>query len=115
MDGFYDSKWQTTYPAFVISREHYGRIMRMVDRKVPVKLSLTVEARFTANVEGFNVIAELTGADPALRDQIVMLGGHFDSWHSATGATDNGAGSALLTSRERVGSSRSSLSAELFV
>jgi carboxypeptidase Q len=102
VDGFYDQKWQATYPAFVISREHYGRMMRMVDKKVPVKLSLTVAARFTANVEGFNVVAELTGADPALRDEVVMLGGHFDSWHSGTGATDNGAGSAVAMEALRI-------------
>jgi carboxypeptidase Q len=102
VDGFYDQKWQATYPAFVISREHYGRIMRMVDRKVPVKLSLTVAARFTPNVEGFNVVAELPGADPALKDQVVMLGGHFDSWHSGTGATDNGAGSAVAMEALRI-------------
>jgi carboxypeptidase Q len=102
VDGFYDQKWQATYPAFVISREHYGRIMRMVDRKVPVTLSLTVTARFTPSVEGFNVIAELPGADPALKDQVVMLGGHFDSWHSGTGATDNGAGSAVAMEALRI-------------
>ena len=100
VDGFYDQKWQPTYPAFVISREHYGRMMRMLDRKVPVKVALTVAARFTENVDGINVVAELPGTD--LNDQVVMLGGHFDSWHSGTGATDNGAGSAVAMEAIRI-------------
>jgi carboxypeptidase Q len=102
VDGFYDQKWQATYPAFVISREHYGRMMRMIDRKVAVKVSLSVAARFSENVDGINVVAELQGTDPALKDEVVMLGGHFDSWHSGTGATDNGAGSAVAMEAIRI-------------
>ena len=55
VDGFYDHKWHAPYPAFVISREHYGRLMRMIDRHIPVKVSMSVAARVTDNVEGFNV------------------------------------------------------------
>ncbi|MGE5245401.1 MAG: M20/M25/M40 family metallo-hydrolase [Betaproteobacteria bacterium] len=102
VDGFYDRAWRSPYPAFVISREHYGRIMRMLDRKVPVKLSLSLDARFTDNVEGYNVVAEIPGTDPALASQVVMLGGHLDSWHSGTGATDNGAGSAVVMEAVRI-------------
>ena len=90
VDGFYDKRWHPTYPEFVISREHYGRIVRMLDRKVRVELSLGLAAAITDNVEGFNVVAEIPGND--LASEIVMLGGHFDSWHSGTGATDKGAG-----------------------
>lgn len=100
VDGCYDQKWQATYPAFVISREHYGRMMRMLDRKVPVKVSLSLVARFIGNVDGINVVAELPGTD--LKDEVVMLGGHFDSWHSGTGATDNGAGSAVAMEAIRI-------------
>ncbi|HEX3704182.1 MAG TPA: M20/M25/M40 family metallo-hydrolase, partial [Vicinamibacterales bacterium] len=102
VDGFYDQKWHASYPAFVISREHYGRIMRMLDKKILVKVSLSIAARLTDNVEGFNVVAELPGTDPALKDEVVMLGGHFDSWHSGTGATDNGAGSAVAMEAMRI-------------
>ena len=102
VDGFYDQKWHASYPGFVISREHYGRIMRMIDKKVPVTISLSVAAQFTDNVEGINIVAELPGTDPALKDEVVMLGGHFDSWHSATGATDNGAGSAAAMEAIRI-------------
>jgi len=63
---------------------------------------MSVAARITENVEGFNVVAELPGTDPLLKDEIVMLGGHFDSWHSGTGATDNGAGSAAAMEAIRI-------------
>ncbi len=102
VDGFYDREWHPTYPGFVISREHYGRIVRMLDRKVPVKVSLGLDAKMTDGVEGFNVVAEIPGTDAALADQVVMLGGHLDSWHSGTGATDNGAGCAVVMEAVRI-------------
>ncbi len=100
--GFYDEFWHPTYPGFVLSREHYGRIMRMLDLKQPVKLSLSVTAKIADTTEGFNVVAEIPGTDPALKDQVVMVGGHFDSWHTGTGATDNGAGSAAAMEAVRI-------------
>jgi carboxypeptidase Q len=102
VSGFYDEAWHSTYPGFVFAREQYGRIVRMLDKKQPVKLSLALDVRLTDNVELFNVIAEIPGTDPALRDQVVMLGGHFDSWHTGTGATDNGAGSAAAMEAMRI-------------
>jgi Zn-dependent M28 family amino/carboxypeptidase len=102
VSGFYDYVWHPTFPGFVIAREHYGRIMRMLDRKQPVKLSLSLAARFIDNVEGFDVIAELPGTDPARRAQVVMLGGHLDSWHTGTGATDNAAGCAIVMEAMRI-------------
>ena len=100
--GFYDQVWHPAYAGFVISREHYGRIVRMLDRKQPVKVSLTLSARMVERVEGFNVVAEIPGTDPALKSEVVMLGGHLDSWHSGTGATDNGAGSAVAMEAMRI-------------
>ena len=102
VSGYYDQKWHAPFPSFVFSREHYGRIVRMLDKKVPVKLSLSVKATFTENVRGFNVVAEIPGSDPALSNQVVMLGGHLDSWHTATGATDNGAGCAVAMEAVRM-------------
>jgi len=102
VSGYYDQKFQATFPSFVFSREHYGRIMRMLDKKVPVKLSLSLNAAFTDHVRGFNVVADIPGADPALANQVVMLGGHLDSWHTATGATDNGAGCAVAMEAVRL-------------
>ena len=100
--GYYDQKWHTPFPSFVFSREHYGRLIRMLDKQIPVKLSLSLSARFTDNVEGFNVVAEIPGSDPQLRSQVVMLGGHLDSWHTGTGATDNGAGCAAAMEAVRI-------------
>jgi carboxypeptidase Q len=102
VSGYYDQKWQAPFPSFVFSREHYGRIVRMLDKKVPVKLSLSINATFTDHVRGFNVVAEIPGSDPALATQVVMLGGHLDSWHTATGATDNGAGCAVAMEAVRL-------------
>ena len=101
-DGFYDSAWRPTYPGFVLSREHYGRIVRMLDRKQAVKLSLTLSVTIAERVDGFNVIGEIPGTDPGLKSEVVMLGGHLDSWHSGTGATDNGAGCAVALEAMRV-------------
>jgi carboxypeptidase Q len=100
--GFYDRVWRPTYPGFVLSREHYGRIVRMLDRKQPVKVSFTLAAQFADNVDGFNVVAEIPGTDPVLRSEVVMLGGHLDSWHAGTGATDNGAGCAVAMEAVRI-------------
>lgn len=101
-DGFYDHAWRPVYPGFVFSREHYGRIIRMLDRKQPVTVALSLTARLVESVDGFNVIAEIPGTDPALKSEVVMLGGHLDSWHSGTGATDNGAGCAVALEAMRV-------------
>jgi Zn-dependent M28 family amino/carboxypeptidase len=86
----------------VIAREHYGRIVRMLDRKQPVKVAFTLAAQFAENVDGFNVVAEIAGTDPLLQSEIVMLGGHLDSWHAGTGATDNAAGCAVAMEAVRI-------------
>ena len=102
VQGFYDNLWQSPYPQFVFSREHYGRIVRMLDRKVPVTLSIDLDVAFTPPAPGFNVVAEIPGTDPQIGQQVVMLGAHLDSWHAATGATDNGAGSAAVMEAMRI-------------
>ena len=91
------------FSAFTISKEQYGRILRILDKNVPVTLEISLETSVDdSDTRGYNVIAEIPGTDPALRDQIVMLGGHFDSWHSGTGAVDNGAGSAAAMEAVRI-------------
>jgi carboxypeptidase Q len=90
-------------PSVVLSAEHYNMIARMIQRGLPVKLRVNVQSRFlTDDKNGYNVIAELPGVDPALRDEIVMIGGHLDSWHSATGATDNADGAAVVMEAMRI-------------
>jgi hypothetical protein len=81
--------------------EHYGRIVRTLDKKIPVRVELDVRNVFhDADQSSFNVIGEIPGTDRA--DEIVMVGAHFDSWHSGTGATDNGAGSAVMMEVMRI-------------
>ncbi len=88
--------------SFVLAREHYGRIARLIERKRPVKLDLQLEAEIIRQVKSVNIIAELPGTDPRLADEVVMLGGHFDSWHTGTGATDNAAGSVVMMEALRI-------------
>jgi carboxypeptidase Q len=87
-------------PQIVIAVEHYGRLARTLDKKVPVTVALDVRNTFLDDQPGFNILAELPGSDKV--DEIVMLGAHFDSWHGATGATDNGVGSAIILEAMRI-------------
>jgi len=90
-------------PSAVISNEAFGRIHRLVSHDVPVSLRLNIQTQFTGDHEqGKNVIAEIPGTDPALKDQVVMLGGHLDSWIAGTGATDDGAGSIIALEAMRI-------------
>ncbi|MDB4907454.1 MAG: peptidase, partial [Gemmatimonadetes bacterium] len=90
-------------PTVHVSMESYGRIARMLEKQVPVSLELNMKNKFfPANATSFNVIGEIPGTDPALKDEVVMIGAHFDSWHSGTGATDNGAGSGVMLEAMRL-------------
>lgn len=82
--GFYDTEANNNLPAFVVAREQYARIVRLLDRNVAVKLELNLQTKFHDDTIGYNVIGEIPGADNKLKDEVVMLGGHFDSWHSAS-------------------------------
>jgi hypothetical protein len=90
-------------PSLVMAVEHYGRVTRLVDRDVPVELEIDSQTQFTDNngdLQAYNVVGEMPGTD--LKDQIVMVGGHLDSWHSGTGATDNAAGCSVMLEAMRV-------------
>jgi len=77
-------------PSVVLAAEHYNMIARLVRHGTPVTVRAEVRGRYhAADTSGYNVIAEIPGTDPALKDEVVFLGAHLDSWHSATGATDN--------------------------
>jgi carboxypeptidase Q len=90
-------------PAVVLASEHYNLVARLLQQGVPVKLAVNVQARFDdADRNAYNVIAEIPGADPKLRDEIVMAGAHLDSWHSAVGATDNADGVATIMEALRI-------------
>ena len=83
-------------PQVTLSVEHYNRLVRLLDRGVPVKMEMDIQAQFHDEIDmnGMNVVAELPGTD--LASEIVLLGAHLDSWHSSVGATDNGAGVAVM-------------------
>ena len=77
-------------PSVILAAEHYNMIVRLVQHGTPVRLTADVRVRYqVADTSGYNVIAELPGTDPALKNEVVLIGAHLDSWHSATGATDN--------------------------
>lgn len=89
-------------PTFVLAREQYGRITRLIDRKIPVKLELSLQTRSDPDGTGSNLIGEIPGTDPKLKDEVVLLGGHFDSWHAGTGAADNAASCVALVEALRI-------------
>ncbi|MGE5244982.1 MAG: M20/M25/M40 family metallo-hydrolase [Betaproteobacteria bacterium] len=89
-------------PSVVLSAEHYNMIVRMLERHVPVKLRIGVQTRYYDQQDAANVIAEIPGVDPALRDEVVMFGAHLDSWHTGVGATDNADGATTVIEAMRI-------------
>src|SRR3989440_1991844 len=87
-------------PQIILAAEHYNRLVRMIQAGEKLKMAVELEVEFHDNQMGYNTIAEIPGTD--LKDQIVMLGAHLDSWHSCTGATDNGAGCAAVMEAVRI-------------
>ncbi|RPJ69535.1 MAG: M20/M25/M40 family metallo-hydrolase, partial [Acidobacteria bacterium] len=90
----------STVPAVAIGAEHYGRIARTLAKKIPVTIEADIKNTYHPNPTPFNIVGELPGTDKA--DEIVMLGGHFDTWHAATGAADNGVGVAAMMEALRI-------------
>ncbi len=90
-------------PVVVVSAEQFGRMERLLKLKVPVVLEGEMETRFyDDDLQAYNVVATIPGTDPDLKDELVMLGGHIDSWHAGDGATDNGAGVAVAMEAVRI-------------
>jgi carboxypeptidase Q len=90
-------------PVAVAAIESYGRLYRLVQAHVPVTVEINVDTKFTGDHEhAYNTVAEIPGTDPKLKDQVVMLGGHLDSWIAGTGATDNGAGTVVAMEAVRI-------------
>jgi hypothetical protein len=90
-------------PTVVVAAEHYNNVVRLLQDHVPVTLRVNVQARYlTADTSGYNVIAEIPGTDPRLKDEVVMIGAHLDSWHAATGAMDNADGAATVMEAMRI-------------
>ena len=92
-----------TIPVIVAQIESWGRVYRLLQAHVPVTIEADVETKFTGDHEhGFDTVAEIPGTDPTLKDQVVMVGGHLDSWIAGTGATDNGAGTIVAMEVMRI-------------
>ena len=88
-------------PSISLQREQYDRLARMLEKKMQVTTEMDLQVDFPSeDVEATNVIAEIPGGKK--KDELVMLGGHLDSWHSGTGATDNGAGCAVAMEAMRI-------------
>jgi len=86
---------------FVVAAEQYDRIARMVEKKSGAQIRMSVKAKVSdKDVDGLNIIGEIPGGDK--KDEVVMIGAHFDSWQSGTGATDNGVGSAVMIEVMRI-------------
>lgn len=90
-------------PYFTIMPEHFGRLYRMAQQNIAPVLRINLETEFYSEPENnVNIIAEMPGTDPQLKSETVLVGAHFDSWHSGTGATDNGANSIVLIEALRI-------------
>lgn len=90
-------------PQMTMATEDYNRLVRMI--KLGEKVQMTVDLQVQYHDEdlmGYNTVAEIPGTDPTLKEELVMLGGHLDSWHSSTGATDNAAGCAVSMEAARI-------------
>jgi len=90
-------------PVIDMTHEHYGRMVRLIDRETPVELELDIQNRLvTDDKMGYNVIGEIKGTNRKLKDEVVMIGAHIDSWHAGTGANDNGSGVIVMMEVMRI-------------
>ncbi len=90
-------------PELEVAPEDFLRMHRLLKAGRTVEVEADVKTSFyTEDPKGYNVIAEIPGTDKALKDEVVMIGGHYDSWHAGTGATDNGSGAAVMMEAIRI-------------
>lgn len=101
--GAYGISDTANFLDLAVALEDYNMIVRLLREEIDVELDLEVETDFfEKDIKGYNVIGEIKGTDPDLKDEVVMIGGHLDSWHGSVGATDNGAGSAVMMEAMRI-------------
>ncbi len=99
----YAKGFEATLPEMKISREDYLKLARLLKDNKKVELEMNMQNTFyDKDLTGYNFVAEIPGTDPALKSQVVMLGGHLDSWAGGTGATDNAAGSIVMLEAMRI-------------
>ncbi len=101
--GSYAANAPENFLDVALALEDYMMLVRIAKSGTPVKMEMDVQSTFsTTDTKGYNVIAEIKGTDPILKDEIVMLGGHLDSWHGSLGATDNAAGCSVMMEAVRI-------------
>lgn len=99
--GSRETKDPRPLPSFTLTKEHYDRLLHLVRLKEPLRVQVNLRAQLSQDaVDAYNLVAEIPGSTKP--DEIVMVGAHFDSWHSGTGATDNAAGSAVMMEVVRI-------------
>jgi len=92
---------ENSLPTLSVAAEHYNRIYRILERDIPVTMEVDVRVRLDdSDTQGYNVLGEIRGSD--LAEEVVGIGGHLDSWHSGTGATDNASGVAVVMEAMRI-------------
>lgn len=89
-------------PEINLPIEAYGRMARMIQHEVPVEMEIEIKNRFSKGDQVNNVMAEIPGSDPNLKDEVVLLGAHLDSWHGGTGAADNASGCIVMMEAIRI-------------
>jgi carboxypeptidase Q len=101
--GLYAGSAPENFPDIMLAYEDYMMFQRLAQHNIPVKLEVDIKTQFyTTDLKGYNVVAEIKGTDPKLKEELVMLGGHLDSWHGSVGATDNAAGCAVMMEVVRI-------------
>jgi len=98
--GTWDPKVAPLPASVLLTPEHFNRIVRLLQHKIPVKLEFNIRTDFDDRTDSVNVIGQIDGGRK--KDEIVMIGAHLDSWQGGTGATDNGAGSAVMIEVMRI-------------
>lgn len=90
-------------PTLTMANEDYNRLVRLIWQGITPKMTVDIQTQYhDEDPMGYNAIAEIPGTDPKLKDEVVMLGAHLDSWHAGTGATDNAAGSGAMMEAVRI-------------
>ncbi len=101
--GSYAKDAENNYGYVMVSSDDYLRVQRLVLAGQKVEMEADVKTAFyNTDLKGYNVVAEIPGTDPVLKDEWVIIGGHLDSWQGATGATDNAAGCAVMMEAVRI-------------
>jgi len=89
-------------PEITMPVEDHGRMIRLLEKGQKVEMELELINQFSDDKEVRNIYAEIPGTDPKLKDEIILIGGHFDSWHGGTGAADNASGCIVMIEAMRI-------------